>query len=300
VDATLEQLLGQIPALSGPRRVEELSGGLTNRNLKVTVLSGSYVVRWSQSDVTALGIDRDAEHDNSRTAAEAGVAPRVVDYRPDLGVLVIEFVTGSTLTDSDFGNPEVLTRAAAACRRLHSGARFVGDFDMFARQSDYRRHIADAGLWLPPEYDDFADHWADVRRVLAANAVATAPCNNDLLAGNFIDDGQQVWLIDYEYSGNNDPCFELGNTATECEFSPAMTEAWTAAYFGREDPAQLARVRLQSLCSEYGWSLWGFIQAETSAIEFDFRDWGSQRFDKAARTFTSAGFRQLLTAVADG
>ena len=100
------------------------------------------------------------------------------------------------------------------------------------------------------------------------------PCNNDLLAANFIDDGDRAWLIDYEYSGNNDPCFELGNTATECDFSPEQVEAYVEAYFGSPTRADLARVRLQMLCSEYGWSLWGFIQAAASPIDYDFHGWG--------------------------
>lgn len=293
-------LLDQIPVVAGPRLVEELSGGLTNRNLKVRVDSGTYVVRWSQSDVALLGIDRDAEHSNSGSAADAGVGPEVIDYRPDLGVLVIRFLVGETLAAASFEDFGVMRRAADACRRLHAGPRFVGDFDMFARQSQYRRRLEQAGFWLPSSYDDYGDQWSDVRDVLTSTAKVSAPCNNDLLAGNFIDDGRRVWLIDYEYSGNNDPCFELGNTATECEFTPELTEAWTEAYFGRVDPDQLARVQLQSLCSEYGWSLWGFIQAATSSIEFDFRDWGMYRFEKAARRFTSPGFKTLLKTVADG
>ncbi len=296
----LDTLLDQIPILSGPRLVEELSGGLTNRNLKVTVGSGVYVVRWSQTDVGMLGIDRDAEHANSQRAAGTGVAPRVVDYRPDLNVLVIEFIVGSTLTEVDFNRPEVLARAAAACRLLHSGAAFVGDFNMFARQADYRRRIAEAGLWLPAGYDDFADSWHDVRQVLTETRTGTVPCNNDLLAGNFIDGGDRVWLIDYEYSGNNEASFELGNTATECEFTPDLTQAWVEAYYGRMEPALLARVQLQSLVSEYGWALWGFIQAEVSAIDYDFRGWGLHRFQKAARTFSSSGFDDLMRTVASG
>jgi thiamine kinase-like enzyme len=124
------------------------------------------------------------------------------------------------------------------------------------------------------------------------------PCNNDLLAANFIDDVERVWLIDYEYSGNNDACFELGNTSTECNFTAEQTQAWTAAYFGTLTAADLARVRLQALCSEYGWSLWGFIQAATSPIDYDFREWGMHRFDKAEATFRGADFERLLAEVA--
>ena len=123
------------------------------------------------------------------------------------------------------------------------------------------------------------------------------PCNNDLLAGNFVDDGERLWLIDYEYSGNNDACFELGNTATECELDADQVEALTTAYFGRPLRHRIARVHLQSLVSQYGWALWGAIQASASSLDFDFDAWGRERFEKAAHTFTSPAFERLLEEV---
>jgi thiamine kinase-like enzyme len=293
----LDELLDQVPALAGPRQVEEFAGGLTNRNFKVTAGGSDYVVRRWHGDASLLAIDRDHEHLNSVAAARAGVGAEVVDYRPDLGILVIRFLRGRTLQDADFADPAVLDRAAVACRRLHAGPRFANDFDMFTRQAGYLKTVKEQGFALPSGYDDHAGRWDDVRRVLAATATPTRPCNNDLLAGNFIDDGVRIWLIDYEYSGNNDPCFELGNTTTECEFTPDQTAAYTEAYFGRPSRRLLARVRLQALCSEYGWSLWGFIQAPTSTLDFDFNAWGEHRYEKAARTFTSRLFDRLIDEV---
>jgi thiamine kinase-like enzyme len=265
----------------------------------VTTRTGDYVVRLTQSDAGLLGIDRDAEHANTRSAAEAGVGAQVVDYRPDLGMLVITFLPGKALTNESIVAPGVIARAAAAIRRLHTGPRFSGDFDMFTRQAGYLALVREHGFSLPAGYDAFAPQWERVRRALAVRPTATVPCNNDLLAGNFIDDGQRVWLIDYEYSGNNDPAFELGNTATECDLSREQTdelvESWTA-----EDPTFRARVDLQSLCSEYGWALWGFIQAATSPIDYDFHGWGMERYEKAVRRFTGDGFDDLLDRVAAG
>ena len=106
-----------------------------------------------------------------------------------------------------------------------------------------------------------------------------------------------MWLIDYEYSGNNDACFELGNTATECDLDDDQVEALTAAYFGGLERHLLARVRLQSLVSQYGWSLWGAIQASASSLDFDFLAWGQERFDKADRTFRGPAFERLLEDV---
>jgi len=285
--------------------VTELPGGLTNVNVRVRTDDGrapalDLVVRCSDNDPGLLDIDRDAEQRNTAAAAAAGVGAPVVEYRPDLHMLVIGFLPGRALADADFADPGVLARAATAVRALHAGPRFVNDFDMFARQAGYLATIKDRGYRLPSGYDDFADAWAGVRRALAAAPRTTVPCNNDLLAANFIDDGDQVWLIDYEYSGNNDACFELGNTSTECGFTPELTEAWAEAYFGDPTPADLARVRVQALCSAYGWSLWGFIQAATSPLEFDFWSWGLERFEKAAHAFGDPGFGRLLEDVANG
>ena len=285
-------------------RATDLPGGLTNHNVRVTSNDGGppldLVVRCSSSDAALLGIDRDAEHLNTGAAGEAGVGAPVYEYRPDLAMLVIGFLPGRALDDADFADPGVMTRAADACRRLHAGPPFEGDFDMFARQAGYLATVRERGFQLPATYDDHADAWADVRRTLETAPRPTVPCNNDLLAANFIDDGQQVWLIDYEYSGNNDACFELGNTSTECNFTPEQTEAWTEAYFGTPSPADLARVRLQALCSQYGWSLWGFIQAATSPIDYDFHEWGMERFEKAEATFRGPELPRLLEDVARG
>lgn len=300
--------LDRLAVLAGRSwRVDELPGGLTNRNVRVRTDDGpeageplDIVVRCSQSDAGLLGIDRDAESLNTEAAAAAGVGPRVVEYRADLGMLAIEFLPGTALDNASFADPGVLLRAADACRRLHRGPRFTGDFDMFERQAGYLAIVKERGFALPPSYDDHAEGWELVRRALAADPRPTVPCNNDLLAANFIDTGSVVWLIDYEYSGNNDACFELGNTATECDLTPEQTEAYTEAYFGTPTAADLARVRLQALCSQYGWSLWGFIQAATSPIDFDFNGWGRERFDKAEATFRSPGFDRLLAEAAGG
>jgi thiamine kinase-like enzyme len=282
-------------------RATDLPGGLTNHNLRVVSDDDGppldLVVRCSSSDAGLLGIDRDAEHANTAAAARAGVGAPVVEYRPDLSMLVIGYLPGRPLVDADFADVEVMSRAADAARRLHGGPRFVNDFDMFGRQAGYLRTVRERGFAVPATYDDHADAWADVRDALSVVPAATVPCNNDLLAANFIDDGERVWLIDYEYSGNNDACFELGNTATECGFTAEQTEAWTEAYFGDPTRADLARVRLQALCSQYGWSLWGFIQAATSPIDHDFHAWGTERFEKAEATFRGPDFRRLLDEV---
>jgi thiamine kinase-like enzyme len=137
------------------------------------------------------------------------------------------------------------------------------------------------------------------RSALAVRAEGTVPCNNDLLAANFIDDGERIWLIDYEYSGNNDACFELGNIAGECGLDDAALAALVTAYYGRPRRSRIARARLFRLVSRYGWTLWGAIQHASSPLDFDFWSWAMERYEIAAAGFTGPGFGELLASVQD-
>ncbi len=293
VGGELDALLDAIPCTARrPRTVAELPGGLTNRNLKVSTPDGTVVVRIPTSGPGLLGIDRDHEHANSVAAATAGVGAPVRHYRPGQGI-VVGFLPGTALTDEDLHDPAVLGRVAAACRQLHAGPRFANDFDMFAVQARYRRIVAEHGFRLPPRYDEFASAAARIREALGPRD-HTVPCNNDLLAGNLLDDGERVRIIDYEYSGNNDPCFELGNVWSEATLPPPLLDVLVTAYFGRPRPDQVARARLFGLMSKYGWTLWASIQDGSSPLDFDFWSWGMEKYDRAVREFDSPDLERLL------
>ena len=295
---SLEQRFDQIRSLAGrPRAIKSLPGGLTNLNVLVTTPDGRFVARCFRSDPALLGIDREAEHLNTRAAAEAGVGAPVVDFRPDLGMLVIGFIDGVTYDNRSFAGEGIIGRVAGACRQLHSGPRFVNEFNMFERQRDYVRIISEHGFALPKGYGEYDDRFQLIRSALTVRDEGTVPCNNDLLAGNFVDDGDKVWLIDYEYSGNNDACFELGNIAAECQLDLDQTEDLVTAYYGRPLRHKVARTRLQALVSQYGWSLWGAIQAKTSPLDFDFSGWCLQRYEQAVIGFTGNHFGQLIDEV---
>jgi thiamine kinase-like enzyme len=114
------------------------------------------------------------------------------------------------------------------------------------------------------------------------------------LAENYIDDGRQLWIIDFEYSGNDDPCFELGDTAQECAYDDELRAALCASYFGREDPVQLARMDLYAMVADVGWTLWAAIQATISSIDFDFWGWAVERWDRAVAVMDGDRFDELL------
>jgi thiamine kinase-like enzyme len=169
----------------------------------VTTPDGTFVARVSVGGSELLAIDRDCEHRNSVTAAAAAAGPPVIEYRPADSLLVIGYIAGRTLDSTDVaGN---IDRIAQACRRLHQGGRFGNDFDMFDVQRRYLKAARSRGFRIPAGYQDLLPPFETAEKALAVKPARTVPCHNDLLAANFIDDGDRIWLIDYELSGNNDP-----------------------------------------------------------------------------------------------
>jgi thiamine kinase-like enzyme len=291
----IEALLDEVPSLAArPRAIERLPGGLTNVNLKVTTPEGRFVARLSSDKGALLAIDREAEYRNSRSAAATGVAPEVVDYLPGRGVLVVRWIDGRTFGPDDLQSGEHLDRIAEACRALHAGPRFVNDFDMFAIQRRYLDLVLERGFRLPRGYLELMPDVDRIASALAVHPAVTVPCNNDLLAANFIDDGERIWLIDYEYSGNNDPAFELGNIWSESFLSLDQLEELLHAYHGTVRRHDVARARLLGLMSKYGWTLWGAIQDSVSDIDFDFWSWAMEHYERAEEEFAAADFDGLL------
>lgn len=275
-----------------------LPGGLTNRNYRIdTVGRGSFVARVAASSSGLLAIDRDAEAANSTIAAQAGVAPRVVEYAPARRVLVVEWVNGRTFSDADLDDAHVLEQVAATCRQLHAGRRFCCDFDMFAVQRRYLQIVLEHRFRLPDDYLEFTSQVRLIEQVLAATSTATVPCHNDLLAANILDDGARIWFIDFEYSGNNDAAFELGNIWSEAALPLDRLEHLVACYCGAESAHMTARARLYGLMSKYGWTLWAAIQDAVSDVDFDFWQWGMDKYHRAVAEFRSPDFANLIDTV---
>ena len=292
----LEQVIDQVAQLRGPERsVSPLPGGLTNANYKVVTPSGSFVVRRWSDDTGLLAIDRDNEYENSVRAAEAGVGADVIAYMPEHNTMVMSWLEGETLSAQRLrAGGALLDHVAAACRQLHGARRFRDDFDMFEIQPRYLRIVHERGFRLPDRYEQFAAHVDAIREAFAPREEGTVPCNNDLLAENFMLTADGLRLIDYEYSGNNDPCFELGNVWSESNLTLVQLEQLVAAYYGRPLRHKVARARLWGLMSKYGWTLWASISDAISDLDFDFWAWGLEKYDRAVAEFEGPEFEWLL------
>ena len=296
---TIEEVAGRISAWHGKQiAIHPLVGGLTNSNYRVQVDDTSYVVRIPGQSTELLAVDRTNEHHNTRAAAAAGVGAGVVHYLADCTVMVLAFIPGETMSIAALQQPGMPARMAAALKKLHAGPRFLKDFNMFRLTDFYLQIAAERGIRIPPNYPQRMEAVQQIERALAAKPSATVPCHNDLLAENYIDDGSQLWIVDYEYSGNNDPCFELGNTCQEQQFDTPRIEALCSAYFGSARPDKLARMQLNMIMSDVGWTLWAAIQASISGIDFDFWGWAVERWARAETKMDSVEFSQWLRTAA--
>lgn len=294
----IEEAVSKIEDWKGKHiSIEPLSGGLTNSNFCVTVDGTPYFIRVPGESTELLAIDRKNEVYNTKAAAEAGVAPPVLYHIPEYDVMVLKFLEGKTMSKAALNQPGMQTRMAQAIKTLHAGPRFYSDFNMFRLTEYYLRLCEDRGIKIPDGYIENMPIVSRIEESMSVRPLPTVPCNNDLLAENYIDDGAQLWLIDYEYSGNNDPTFELGNTCQEMEFNDAQIHEVCAAYFGDASPDKIGRMKLNMIMSDVGWGLWAAIQAEISTIEFDFWGWALDRWSRAVQKMDSAEFPRWLEDV---
>ena len=275
-------------------KVSQLSGGLTNENYLVESGGQKYVMRIPGQSTELLAINRANEVHNTKAAATTGIGPQVLEHIPGLDVLVLEFIPGPTMSAKALQSKEMAARMATSFRRLHGSPRFLEDFNMFRLIEYYLGIVEQHQVTIPEGYREWLQAVTRIERAVAIGALPSVPCHNDLLCENFIDDGGALRIVDYELSGNNDPCFDLGNTAQEAEFDQELRAALCAAYLGRDDPRQLARMNLFALMSDIGWTLWGAIQARISAVDFDFRGYYTGRWERALQVLHSEDFSRWI------
>lgn len=297
---TIEEVIAGVPDWDGRDvTVEPIEGGITNTNYRLTVEGERFCVRIPGRDSSLLAIDRTVEHANTLAAAASGVGAGVAYAAGDTPVMVLEWIDGVVRDEAGLAElDDTPRRIAEATRRLHAGPAFVGEFDMFRIQEGYLRICRERGFRIPDGYDSYLPLVGRIEAAMAAQGHDPAPCNNDLMAGNYIDDGERFRIIDYEYSGTNDPCFELGNTFALLGLSPDQLEEMIACYFGAPLRSRVARANLWAAMAGYGWTLWACIQAAVSEIDFDFWGWGvGEKYAQAVAAFDGPEIGGWLDAV---
>jgi thiamine kinase-like enzyme len=277
--ALLAAVIAAVPELHGATSTSVLSGGITNCNYRVDTPRGAFVVRIGSAGAEALGIDRAREHASSLAAMQSGVGADVIAFFPALRAIVTRFLDGRVLSAGDIRDPSVLRRVVLAVRKVHEGAPVPGTFSPFETVRDYHNKALAHGVSMPTTMPAALERLARIERELLA-AGAPCPCHNDLLPANFIDDGESARIIDWEYAGMGDRFFDLGNLAVNSQLDEPGERALLEIYFGRAQEDHLRHLRLMRLASDMRESLWGFLQAGISPLEFDFLSYGRTHLER--------------------
>jgi thiamine kinase-like enzyme len=266
-----------------------LEGGITNRNYRVRFAGRDCVVRLPGKDTDLLGIDREAARAATMAAAEIGIGPDVVAFEPTRGCLVTGFIEARPVSADELRAriPEV----AAALRAIHAGPPLPATFSPFERTARYERTARERGGSIPASYAEVRAAADDIAAVLDG---ASVPCHNDLLTANFLDDGERLRILDWEYAGMGDPFFDLANFSSHHELSGPEMEALLAAYFGQSTPARLASVRLMRIMAAFWEAMWGVVQATCSELDFDFLGYAEEHLAKVRASLADPDFPRWL------
>jgi thiamine kinase-like enzyme len=192
-----------------------------------------------------------------------------------------------------------VTRAGEALAKLHgSGQVFEFRFELFSMIDDYLRILSTKNAQLPDGYNDIVEAATPVKELLADNPVELAPCHCDPLCENFLDDGTDMWIVDWEYSGMNDPLWDVGDLSVEAGLNAAQQAELLQAYFsGTPTAAQHGRVEIYKAMCDLLWTLWGLIQHADENPAEDFWAYSTTRFDRCQRLMNDPAFAGHLEAV---
>jgi len=253
-----------------PSDIEPLGGGITNVNLRVRDGERTFVVRIG-ADIEEHGVMRWNELALSQAAAEAGFSPGVVHHEP--GILVLDFLDAATFAEEDVRDPANLERIVDLVSRVHHqmGARLTKPVLAFWPFQVNRTYITrlraegSAHKALLPGLQNQLD-----RLETAVGRVDLVIGHNDLLAANILDDGDRLWLIDWEYGGYNSPLFDLAGLASNNGLSEAQERAMLARYFGTDPDLQWRAYQAMKCTSLMRETLWSMTSEIHSELDFDY------------------------------
>lgn len=287
-DAVFDRIRG-LPIWAGKVDPVPLHGGITNRNFLIEDDGRKFVVRMGE-DIPLHNIMRFNEHAATRAAELAGVSPALRHFEP--GLLVIDYIEGRTFTEADVRAelPRVVELVKTAHREVTKHLRGPAlAFWTFHILRSYFGTLGEGGCRLAAELPRLSAIADRVEAAVGSTEIVFG--HNDLLPGNFIDDGTRLWLIDWDYAGFNSSLFDLGNLASNNGFDATQQDELLEIYFGHP-PDDGLRLKLQAMqvASLLRESLWSMVSEVHSTLDFDYRAYTAEnlvRFERALIRFES-------------
>ena len=289
----IESIINSVPEWIGKSyTIKSMNHGMTNRNYKVIVDNDSFFLSIPSPDSNLLKIDYTNKYYNNNICGAIGISPKVVCYIKSERILVTKFIKNTSSLIRPFQDSDRLSELVKMIKLLHDANPFFRDFNMFSYINHFMRTLknSDISKLLSP----IGNNIKILGQKLDLYRKHLVPCHNDIIAENIIDNGKQLFLIDFDYSGNNDPCFELGNLSVEMGYNDNQVNELVNNYFGQIQEHIISRVYLQSIASDLGWSLWGFVQDKISNLNYDFKQYAIKRLERVMSKIESVEYELWL------
>ena len=273
---------------SGPVEPEPLKGGITNTNFVVEDKGERFVVRIGD-DIPVHGVMRFNELAAAKAAEAVGISPAIVHHEP--GALVMRHVEGRTLAPQDIAQRPMLERILPLIGRCHrempkhlQGPVLI--FWVFHVLRSYAQVLDAHGSSHRPKLPRLLSVAEELERAVGPIEVVFG--HNDLLAANFIDAGDRLWLIDWDYAGFNSPLFDLANLSSNNGLAPEDERWMLERYFGDAADDLLNPYHAMKSASLLRETMWSMVSELTSTLEFDYAAYTADylnRFEAALAAF---------------
>ena len=285
---SIDRLIKLIPEWNDKSiKVDQINRGITNINFEITVGKKSFFL--SMPDSESLNIDYENKYYNNKICGELSISPKVTHFIKSENLLVTEFIESKESSLVMFQSSEEIKQLVRNIKLLHNAKPFLRNFNMFTQISAFQNTLKRDPL--PKKLLKYVNEIETLKQKLHLPNDQLVPCHNDLLAENIINKDNQILIVDFDYSGNNDPCFELGNLSVEMEYDDEQINKLVKSYYGEINENIISRVNLQGVVSDIGWSLWSYVQVKNSNLNFDYSTHAIYRLERAINKMESKEYK---------
>jgi len=293
---SIDKLIKLIPEWNGKLiKVNPINSGITNINFEVTVGKKIFFLSMPYSNSKLLNIDYRNKYYNNKICGEINISPRVIYFIESENLLVTEFIRSKASSLAMFQSSKEIKQLVKNIKLLHNANPFLKNFNMLS-QINYYQNILKKD-YLPQKLNRYVNNIKSLKNKLYLPPHKLVPCHNDLLAENIINKNNQIFIVDFDYSGNNDPCFELGNLSVEMEYDSEQINKLVKSYYGEINENIISRVNLQGIVSDIGWSLWSYVQVKNSNINFDYNAHAIYRLERAINKMESKEYELWINNI---
>ena len=284
MDDKTKKLIQSIPIWKNNIEIKTIDGGLTNQNFLVQENSSKFVVRLGD-DIPEHLVSRSNELIASKAASEANIGPKII--YSDKGILVLEYIESTTLTAKDVKDKIDLIIPVLKKIHLEIPKKIFGQsliFWVFHVIRTYEKFLKDNKSSYTNLLPDLLSQSAKLEKNSSPYEIVFG--HNDLLPGNFLDDGSRLWIIDWEYAGFNTPLFDLGGLASNCNFSQKEEIYLLENYFDKKiDDKLLLQYHSLKCASLLRETMWSMVAELISKIDFDYKNYTQENLSKFNQSY---------------